>query len=278
VLRLEELKLNRYLIASIFFHLMLLGLLSITHTFQQNDTHIFSVRLLTPSEIRTHVHGLPDKMEAQTSMPATHRQEEAPLPPDTLSGSARSAGQEDEEEDTPMRSETGRQDVQGGGQEGKERSTPIEGDRAITEEEDAPSGGLRVDPYAFLFDRETIERLARRPSDNNKGGLTFYAPEFRHRGYMRMLKQRIESIWRYPRSAIRQGLSGDLYIRFSIKRDGSLGGIELIRTSGHRSLDEAAMKAIRDAQPFWPLPEDWQGDTLVINGHFIYILGHTFIM
>jgi len=141
-----------------------------------------------------------------------------------------------------------------------------------------PSDNVKSVPYAFLFDRETIERFAKKQFSGDKKGLSFDAPEFRHRGYMRMLKQRIESIWKYPEDAARQGLSGDLYITFSIKRDGSLDRVELIRTSGYRSLDEAAIKAITDAQPFWPLPEDWQKDTLVINGHFIYILGNTVIM
>ncbi|GAB4536503.1 MAG: hypothetical protein Fur0020_04530 [Thermodesulfovibrionia bacterium] len=139
------------------------------------------------------------------------------------------------------------------------------------------TGRRQPEPSKFLFDKETIERIAKAPSTDNRS-LTFDAPEFRHRGYMRMLKQRIESIWVYPRDAIRQGISGDLYIRFSINRDGSLGEVELVRTSGYRSLDESAMKAIRDAQPFWPLPDDWQRDDLVINGHFIYILGEAVIM
>lgn len=270
--------LNRYIIASVFLHLMLLSLLSITRTFQQDDIPIFSVRIISPLELlppAPSMHELTDRVESQRKAPFRPRQEEVSSPPDTILGPVEPVDQ-DGEEMAQAQSDSGGQEDGDKGQNDRMESTQTEGDKgAATIEE---GGGLRPDPYAFLFDRETIERFARRPSSDNKGGLTFDAPEFRHRGYMRMLKQRIESIWEYPRSAIRQGLSGDLYIRFSINRDGSLGEVELIRTSGHRNLDEAAMKAIRDAQPFWPLPEDWQGDKLVINGHFIYILGRTFIM
>jgi len=134
-----------------------------------------------------------------------------------------------------------------------------------------------VIPHSFLFDRETIEKFARRDSFQGKS-LSFNMSGFKHRGYMRLLKEKIESIWQYPEKAIRRGISGDLYIRFSIKRDGRLGEVKLIRTSGYRSLDEAALRALRDAEPFWPLPEDWKKDELIINGHFIYIMGSRYIM
>jgi len=95
---------------------------------------------------------------------------------------------------------------------------------------------------------------------------------------MRTVKKRIEDIWKYPEEAARLGISGDLYMDFTIKKDGTVGEIEIVRTSGYRELDEAAIKALRDASPFWPLPEDWEKDSLKIRGHFIYILGRTYIM
>jgi protein TonB len=93
-----------------------------------------------------------------------------------------------------------------------------------------------------------------------------------------MLKERIEDIWKYPKEAAQKGLSGELYIKFSINKDGRLGETEIVRTSGHRELDEAAMKALKNAEPFWPLPDDWDKDTLEIKGHFIYIFGDTLVM
>ncbi|MBI5664700.1 MAG: energy transducer TonB [Nitrospirae bacterium] len=92
---------------------------------------------------------------------------------------------------------------------------------------------------------------------------------------MRMLKERIESIWQYPKEAARMGLSGDLYMKFTIRKDGRLGEVELLRTSGFKDLDEAAIKAVKKAEPFWPLPDDWDKDDLEIKGHFIYIFGDT---
>ena len=130
---------------------------------------------------------------------------------------------------------------------------------------------------SFLFDREVIEKYASKVPQPEKG-LTFDTSEFRHRGYMRILKNMIESIWKYPKDAARNNRSGDLYIMFTIKRNGELGDVEILRTSGHRSLDMAAIQALKDAEPFWPLPDDWPEDSLEIKGHFIYLYGRTHVM
>lgn len=140
---------------------------------------------------------------------------------------------------------------------------------------------LSSKPESFLFDKETIEKYARKKtfkSEEGKPGLSFNAPELMHRGYMRMLKDKIESIWKYPVEAAKRGISGDLYIKFSIERDGGIGEVKLVKTSGYIDLDEAAVKALKDSAPYWPLPDDWEGNELAITGHFIYFLGGAFIL
>jgi protein TonB len=102
--------------------------------------------------------------------------------------------------------------------------------------------------------------------------ITFDTAEYRFAGYMRKLKEKIESIWEYPADARKKGLYGDLRIRFTIKKDGRLGAIELLRTSGYKSLDDAAMKALKDGEPYWPLPDEWQMESYTISGHFIYTM------
>ena len=48
--------------------------------------------------------------------------------------------------------------------------------------------------------------------------------------------------------------------------------MELVRTSGHKTLDDAAMEALRDGTPYWPLPEEWGMEGYTIEGHFVYSL------
>jgi protein TonB len=128
-----------------------------------------------------------------------------------------------------------------------------------------------------LFDRDIIAKLSRKPKSPAKEGITFDTTEFKYYSYMRRLKERIESIWVYPPSAASRGIYGDLYIRFAIKKNGKLGELEVVRTSGVRELDEAAVQALRDADPYWPLPADWVEDELIITGHFIYSLYGSYV-
>jgi len=90
---------------------------------------------------------------------------------------------------------------------------------------------------------------------------------------MSKLKQRIEYIWKYPPAAVQSGLHGDLYMRFTIMQNGSLGNVEIVRTSGHQILDKAALQALKDGVPYWPFPPSWGKKSISITGHFIYTLG-----
>jgi TonB family protein len=176
----------------------------------------------------------------------------------------------------------------------KEDSAKPKGlDSGSAEKEDLPSGireiplpgidGPALSPGDFLFDKQTIEKYASRGTQEGAGiqdgkGFMFYAPEFKNRAYMRMLRDRIESIWKYPEEAARRRLTGDLYIKFVIRRNGKLDKVELVRTSGHRELDEAAIQALKKADPYWPLPENYDKEVLEITGHFIYVMGSPYVM
>jgi protein TonB len=126
-----------------------------------------------------------------------------------------------------------------------------------------------------LFDKNIIGDLAKREIEKEEKGkktFAFDARDYRFLLYNERLKERIESIWIYPHEAAANGIYGDLLIRFTIKKNGRLGAVELIRTSGHKSLDDAAMKALKEGQPYWPLPDEWGLEAYTIEGHFIYSL------
>ncbi|MEW6162809.1 MAG: TonB family protein [Nitrospirota bacterium] len=123
-----------------------------------------------------------------------------------------------------------------------------------------------------LFDKSIIGELAKREVKKEERTFAFDMKELRYLGYLRRLKERIESIWIYPPDAAARGIYGDLIIKFTIKKNGRLGPVELIRTSGHKNLDDAALRALRDAEPFWPLPDEWNMEAYTIEGHFIYTI------
>lgn len=126
-----------------------------------------------------------------------------------------------------------------------------------------------------LFDRNIIGDIARRDvtkESKERQTFTFDVKEMRYLTYLRRLKEKIESIWIYPPDAAAKGVYGDLLIKFTIKKNGKLGSVELVRTSGHKDLDDAALQALRDAEPFWPLPDEWRIEAYTIEGHFVYTI------
>ncbi|MBF0516776.1 MAG: energy transducer TonB [Nitrospirae bacterium] len=133
-----------------------------------------------------------------------------------------------------------------------------------------------------FFDKDIIGKHAMasiakdRSSPNTKEGsgnsISFDTSDIRYAAYMRRLKEAIESAWHYPADAARRGIHGDLNISFTINKNGTLQAVEVMRTSGQRSLDDAAVSSIKDAAPFWPLPQDWCKDSFSIKGHFVYKL------
>ena len=155
---------------------------------------------------------------------------------------------------------------------GPDTEGTLEQDRP--EAPDATQGEVAAPGREAIFDSEVIARRAEEPagSGRDETGITFDTTEVALSGYMGRLKHKIENAWVYPYSALKDGIYGDLKISFVIRRDGTLGEVRVVRTSGHVVLDEAAMKALRSAEPFWPLPELFQKEALLINGRFIYTL------
>ncbi|MEO5511609.1 MAG: TonB family protein [Longimicrobiales bacterium] len=61
-------------------------------------------------------------------------------------------------------------------------------------------------------------------------------------------------------------------VGFYIKRDGTVGAVRVIRTSGNDAFDLAAVEAVENAgraKVLGPLPRDWQGDRLKIQFTFV---------
>ena len=95
-------------------------------------------------------------------------------------------------------------------------------------------------------------------------------PEPKYQDYFNKVRERIKANWVYPRQAGERNIEGELVIEFHIAKDGRLEFIELRDSSGTRILDDAALTAVKLAQPFPPVPDDIAKHTLAINGQFRY--------
>ncbi len=72
--------------------------------------------------------------------------------------------------------------------------------------------------------------------------------------YFVRIKQEIELIWAYPDIALQNGLQGKLVLEFTIVGDGAIEGPRLRRSSGFSILDQEAIRAVKAASPFPPIP------------------------
>jgi protein TonB len=102
-------------------------------------------------------------------------------------------------------------------------------------------------------------------------------PEPKYQDYFNKVRERIKSKWVYPRPAGERGIEGELLIEFHIAKDGRLEYIELRHSSGTQILDDAALTAVKLAQPFPPVPDDIAKVTLAINGQFRYQIVSGFV-
>ncbi len=134
-------------------------------------------------------------------------------------------------------------------------------------------------PLPFLSQRD-IDELARRGMPDQKPGddsVTLDTNEFKFISYNRWLKIKVESVLKYPELAAVSGLQGTLYIQFDIMKDGSLGNLELLKSSGYKILDDEALRAIRSSAPFQPLPDEWHMDHYAIRAAVLFYLSGAYI-
>lgn len=80
--------------------------------------------------------------------------------------------------------------------------------------------------------------------------------------YLNAWAVRVESVGNqnFPRAAINQKITGSLRLQSTINWDGRLLDAEILNSSGHSVLDNAALQIIRQAAPFLPLPPELRKD------------------
>jgi protein TonB len=114
-------------------------------------------------------------------------------------------------------------------------------------------------------------RVGARHVQNKEETIDLNTTEFKYYSYFLGLKKQIEGVWHYPRDAALRGEHGSLNLIFTISSNGDLDGIQVVSSSGFRSLDGEALRAIKVAAPFHPFPKSWQGlEKLNVKATFEY--------
>jgi protein TonB len=82
--------------------------------------------------------------------------------------------------------------------------------------------------------------------------------EYEFASYMQAWVAKVERVGNlnYPMEVRRRKLVGNLLLTVGINQDGSVESIDIIRSSGLPELDEAAVRIVRLAAPYSPLPDN----------------------
>jgi len=121
-------------------------------------------------------------------------------------------------------------------------------------------------------DMEALLEEAGQEEEITDEGVSFEVEGEVSADYLDLLKIKIFNAWEYPEDAIEKGYDGLVRIAFELDGSGNLTEIGILSSSGHYSLDAAAMGAIEQASPYGPFTEDVSPRTLKITGNFRYVL------
>ncbi|MEO5693644.1 MAG: TonB family protein [Usitatibacter sp.] len=161
--------------------------------------------------------------------------------------------------------------------EAKELMTRMKSTAQVTTVEVAPRGVPKTDAEARdLVEKSLeIERLEaqirrnqqlyqERPKRKFVGAR---AQEYRFAQYVDSWRQKIERIGNlnYPEEAKSRRLYGSLQLTVAIKANGEVETVEVNRSSGHKVLDQAAIRIVRLASPFARFPDNIRTDTDILH-------------
>jgi protein TonB len=116
------------------------------------------------------------------------------------------------------------------------------------------------------------QAYAKRP---HKKFISANTKEYAYAAYMAAWVARVERIGNlnYPDEARREHMHGQLVLTVALDRKGAIKSVDVIHSSGHKLLDDAAMRIVRLAAPFPPIPKDEGIDELYITRTWQFLPG-----
>ena len=161
--------------------------------------------------------------------------------------------------------------------EARELMTRMKSKAMVAQMQPRPPGRAKADPDAhdLVAKSEEIARLEaqirreyqayqERPKRRFVGAR---ATEYRFAQYVDHWRRRIERVGNlnYPAEAKARHIYGSLQLTVAIRANGEVESIQLNRSSGHKVLDEAAIRIVRLAAPFERFPDDIRTDTDILH-------------
>ena len=150
----------------------------------------------------------------------------------------------------------------------KPKAQPVKPRPAPTQKS-KPAGNARVTPRSTESTPPTRQESGDTSASKSpavRNAVRIDAPEFPFPHYLALLQFRIEKEWQPPfnRSAHFQAT-----VHFVIARNGAVSAVELETSSGDFSFDQAALRAVYNANPLPALPAGAGLETLGVHFDFV---------
>lgn len=106
---------------------------------------------------------------------------------------------------------------------------------------------------------QTLQDLDRKKEEADDDDDDAGAEQVDFEGYMKDMKKAIQAKWQPPRGIVKK----TIVAVFSIQRNGNIVEADIVESSGDAGIDQAALKALKDASPLAPLPKGAPGHVQV---------------
>jgi periplasmic protein TonB len=244
----------RFLAVSIALHLMMFFILSLTPPMKISEPETIPVSILeSPSKDQESLTRIPKTATTRRSnMPAVIAKKESPrLAP---------KGEATRENKRPQNEVIARAD--------SVPPPPLPKTPTVQHETVPEQTVITERPLPTL--KELLPPITWSSSSRESGPISLNSKDPVYVTYFTKIKQLIESQWEYPELALRYGLQGRLSLEFTIGASGQLERLRLVRSSGSQLLDEEALRAIKAAAPFPPIPPWIKPNPLSISAAMEY--------
>ena len=138
----------------------------------------------------------------------------------------------------------------------------VQTDRKIADSRDLVQKSLEIARLEAQIDND-MEAYQKIPKETEVSPST---REYRFARYVEDWRIKVERIGslNFPEEAKKQQIFGSLLLDVCIRSNGELDRIEIVRPSGYKILDDAAIRIAKLAAPYAPLPRDIRKDTDIL--------------
>ena len=154
---------------------------------------------------------------------------------------------------------------------------PLSIEAPATEAVEVAPSAKTPEPSATALLTEGLRMVAknataqRQPETNLAGPrrkfISASSREYKYAAYMEAWRAKVERVGNlnYPEEARQRGISGNLVLDVALTPDGDIHQITVRRSSGHKILDEAAIRIVELAAPYAPFPPSIRADTDLLH-------------